>query len=395
MKPVAIVGTNILTRSLIDWTLDADYWVFNEVAALDWPQRMDGSFQMHIPPLWRTKQNVNYEKYYEWLQQPHGKPVWMQDVYPDVPDSVRYPKDEITKKFIADRLVDENGNPIEVFTSTAAYALALALYQGRKTIYLFGIEMASDTEFVRQKPGFTFWCGLAAGLGVKIVKRSQSLLFQEKTYGYAGEVTISKEELEESIARMKLVEPASLEKLKRLKDNARILLDSAFSQKERVDIVKVINAFTDANNEVLTATFEHGQLIGGININNKLLEHVNAQYSALRDGESQEGLGIQRMQLELTLGRVKEEESRVKADAFSAEGASRVLIQAVPRMGSTEDSKLLANAFVDVQNQSLESTFRYGQAVGAIKELTRYVKECRDMIDAAGGERAQKMLLEK
>ena len=97
MKPVVIVGTNVATRHLIDWNIDGDYWVFNEVAALDWPKKVDGCFQMHLPPFWRSKKNVNYEKYYEWLQLPHPYPIWMIDTFEDVPASLNFPKGKFRK----------------------------------------------------------------------------------------------------------------------------------------------------------------------------------------------------------------------------------------------------------------------------------------------------------
>jgi hypothetical protein len=276
MRPVAIVGTNKFSRSLIDWELDADYWVFNEVAGLDWPKRVDGVFQMHIPALFRNKKNVNFKDHYEWLKKEHPYPIWMQEVYPDIPSSVKYPLEEISAEFLKDKLVTEDGETIDLFTSTPAYALAMAIYQKRSPIYLFGIEMGSNTEFFRQRPGFYFWSGIAAGRGLKLVRRNKSLLFSERIYGYKGEMMIQKQEIELSLNHyMEMLEKEKA-KMFESKGGTQKLLEAIFASSNQEDAKRVAQLFIDSMNETLDASYHYGQICGAVEENKRYLSEINA-----------------------------------------------------------------------------------------------------------------------
>jgi hypothetical protein len=279
MKPVVIVGTNVATRDLIDWNIDGDYWVFNEVAALDWPKRVDGCFQMHLPPFWRSKKNVNYAKYYEWLKLEHPYPIWMIDTFEDVPSSVKYPKDRIVSELLQG-LTDEKGQIVENFTSSVAYAIAMACLQKRPVIHLYGIEMAAGTEFFRQKAGFYFWCGIALGLGIKIIKHSKSLLFAEPIYGYKGEVMIQRSELE--LSKAKYDEEAS--KLQadmfEAQGSLKALLEAMFIAPDQKTAEKLGKVFLDALREAQDLSFKYGQAYGAASENARYIGEVQAMLDA-------------------------------------------------------------------------------------------------------------------
>ena len=74
--------------------------------------------------------------------------------------------------------IDLNNYPLQAvierfgtdyFNSTVDYAIALALHEGHKEINLYGINMISHSEYAYQKPGVDFWCGVAIGMGVKVI----------------------------------------------------------------------------------------------------------------------------------------------------------------------------------------------------------------------------------
>jgi len=218
MDTVILYGTNTFTRHLIDWTRnDCEYWCWNEVGSLKddrpnyWAKRVDLLIQIHASPIWRNPKNLNHgihqkldngqmsNSHYDWLQRPHEYPIYMQEHYDDVPSSVKYPKEEIIKALLPHIWRDVNGKIDQVhhFSSSTAYAIALAIYQGKKRIELAGIEMTSDTEYVRQRPGVFFWLGIAIGRGIDVVLHSP-LLMNDKDYGYTGEVMIQRQEFEMS-----------------------------------------------------------------------------------------------------------------------------------------------------------------------------------------------------
>ena len=308
---VVLFGTNTFTRHLIDWSRnDCEFWCWNEVGSLKddrpgyWAERVDLLLQMHAPPIWRNHNNINHGRqqllkggkysnsHYDWLQRPHDFPVYMQEHYDDVPSSVKYPKDEIVEKFLPNIKRDVAGNIDQVvnFTSSTAYAIALALFMGKKQIELAGIEMTSDTEYVRQRPGVYFWLGIATGLGVNVVLHSP-LLMNEKLYGYTGEVV------------------------------------------------------------------------------------------------------IQRQEFEMSARKISEAVEQQKTIAFEAKGRSQALLDALLKTTSQSDANRILPEFLKALNIAQDAAFNYGQLAGKYEENVRYLKECDELIMAAGGEKALQVLM--
>lgn len=99
-----------------------------------------------------------------------GVPVYMQRVDERIPTAVRFPFEEVTEML---GLPDINGRKRLYMTSSAAWMMALAVYEHRsgKTISelrLAGIEMLIGTEYARQKPCLEWWLGLAMGMGIEV-----------------------------------------------------------------------------------------------------------------------------------------------------------------------------------------------------------------------------------
>ncbi len=193
---VAIVGSHPRTRGDFDFSReDADIWVFNEALATNWCKRADAVFQLHEPTIWRSTQNRNDPKHYEWLQNT-TVPVYMQDHYEDVPSSIRYPLDELFADLFEDR------KQIPYITSSVAYALALAVYLKYKRIELYGVEMETNTEYGHQRIGVAFWVGVALGRGIEVDFHSDSVL-NAPLYGYEGGTKITIPMFEERVKELK------------------------------------------------------------------------------------------------------------------------------------------------------------------------------------------------
>ena len=280
---VILFGTNTFTRHLIDWNRDdCEYWCWNEVGSLKddrpnyWAKRVDLLIQIHATPIWRNHKNVNHGRqqkledgsfsnsHYDWLQRPHEFPIMMQDHYDDVPSSVKYPINEIIEDLLPFIKRDVNNGKIEQvenFTSSFAYAMALAIYMGKKRIEICGIEMTSDTEYVRQRPGGYFWIGMATGKGIEVIIHSP-LLMNEKRYGYTGEVMIQKQEFEMSARKLEGV----IEEKKALvfenKGRTQALLDALLKTTSQADGQRIVKSFLDSMNNTLDAAAEYGILTG-------------------------------------------------------------------------------------------------------------------------------------
>lgn len=273
-----IVGTNVGTRPYIDWTKDADYWVFNEVAGLSWPQKVDGVFQMHLPPLWRSKRNVNDRNHYDWLQKEHPYPIWMIDKFKDVPASVKYPLDEICEECLSN-ITDEKENKYQHFTSTAAYAVALAIYQKRPEIWIYGIECATDSEYFRQKAGLYFWLGKVPK-ETKIYIHSKSLLFHEPIYGYRGEMAIQRMQLELSKQQYEAEAAKFQAEMFERQGSTKSLLEAIFMARDPKQAEQMAHVFLDAYKESQDACFKYGQAIGAVHLCEGFIKDIQALIDA-------------------------------------------------------------------------------------------------------------------
>jgi len=188
---VAIVGSHPRTRGEFDFQrTDCDVWVFNEAISNNSLPRADAVFQMHEEAIWRNPANRNDPKHYDWLRSQMAVDVYMQEVYPDVIRSVRFPLEEIQERF-----------HISYFTSSVAYALALACVRGYKRVELYGVEMETNTEYQYQRDGVTFWIGVALGCGMEV--DAHVSMFEQPLYGYQGEVTVPYERFESRIAELR------------------------------------------------------------------------------------------------------------------------------------------------------------------------------------------------
>lgn len=179
---VAIVGAEIHTREFAPWDDPGfDIWVFNEWANAEWCKRFTAVLQIHKSEKYRSPTSTRDPLHWEWLQEERGIPIYMQDVDPDVPDSVRYPLEEINIEYMS--WLTWNDEPVKNFTSTISYAVALALYEGYTQIDIYGVELSHSSEYHSQQPTFAFWVGVAAGRKVKVNLHCSKNLFDKPLYG--------------------------------------------------------------------------------------------------------------------------------------------------------------------------------------------------------------------
>lgn len=113
-----------------------------------------------------------------WLQQPHPFPILSVEARPEWPSVEPYPIDDVIAKTGRD-----------YFTSTIAYALALALtMDGVAEVGLWGIDLCHDTEYSDQRPCAEYWIARLEAAGVKIsIHSASALLRQRGRYGYEPE----------------------------------------------------------------------------------------------------------------------------------------------------------------------------------------------------------------
>jgi len=74
-----------------------------------------------------------------------------------LPSSKRYPIENIIEEFGSD-----------YFTSSVAYAIALAVYFGAEEIKLYGVALSFEGEYYFERPCVEYWIGFARGKGIKV-----------------------------------------------------------------------------------------------------------------------------------------------------------------------------------------------------------------------------------
>lgn len=179
MRTIALLGFSPDTRDLIDGVKDdVEIWSVNWAYRF-LPPRIDRLFDVHRREILTTEKIEDYQKHWAWLQQEHDYPIYMIEEFPEVPNSVIYPIEEISK--------DVFGNMDgDYWTSGVAYMLGMAIHEQVDRIELYGIEMKGDTDVAYQKDGVAILSGIAMGRDIEVWRPEQSSLFRAARYGFEG-----------------------------------------------------------------------------------------------------------------------------------------------------------------------------------------------------------------
>ena len=150
---IAIVGGSN-TRTLAPYE-DRTWTIWAHASACLVVPRATCWFDLHRPAVWREPKPW-HPHYLGWLRHLR-QPIYMQDQYPLVPRSIRYPRAAVESAF-----------PGAPFTSTFAWMMGLALAGGVSQISVFGCDFPLRDEYWYQRPGALWWIGLARGRGVEV-----------------------------------------------------------------------------------------------------------------------------------------------------------------------------------------------------------------------------------
>jgi hypothetical protein len=171
-KKLLILGTSPTLKLAPVNDPSFEVWGLNDMFTV--LPRADRWFEMHPRQVQENSIVRNSKQnYLEWFKNTKI-PVYMQEKFEDIPSSIKYPLDEMIRKF-----------GVELFGSTVDYEMALALSEGYKEIYIYGVDMAVNEEYSQQRPSLYFWIGIAMGMGVKVfMPDGCDLLKSYFKYGY-------------------------------------------------------------------------------------------------------------------------------------------------------------------------------------------------------------------
>ena len=179
MRKIGIVGLSLSTHDqapgLLDllsggigdpsWELwglpfDRGFWL-----------HYDRLFEMHDRPLLEKPEAKRDKDYWEKLQN-HWNPIYMQQHWPDIPQSVAFPLEELLETvFYNFPRRNWIKNPQEDwYNSSIAYMIALAIHEldHEGVIGLWGIDVRREDEFQYEKPCLDYLIGYANGRGIDV-----------------------------------------------------------------------------------------------------------------------------------------------------------------------------------------------------------------------------------
>lgn len=156
MKTVQILGTapNLKLTPPMD---DKERWCCN--SPLSYARRWRPSFEQ-----WTRWFNMHsrghmlrtYPDWYNWYKA-QTKPIVLQEVQPDIPASVAFPKQQVMEYF-----------GTRYFTNSATWFIALAIMEGFERIELGGFLLRRDQNYDFERPAFFYWVEEARRRGVDI-----------------------------------------------------------------------------------------------------------------------------------------------------------------------------------------------------------------------------------
>jgi hypothetical protein len=361
---LAIVGNAARTRDDVDYDdPNLDIWVFNESATKPWCKRADAVFQLHQEAIWKNPLNRGDKNHYEWLTSGNTPTIYMLDKYPDVPRSVRYPKDEIVETLLKNLVVDSERGRNDFFTSTIAYTQALGIYLGYKEIHTYGVELADEDEYKEQQPCAMFWAGIAIGRGIKWVSHSQ--MFDAPLYPIETFVGLDKKVFTGKILELENEKKKFQELYNTAKDTAN-------------DYIKQFESGVNCKDEMLKAIWalaEEGQkfgiIDGALQENERYLNRTLAMekmtgtyvFSKHEFNRDRTAIGVKR-------------EGVITELTAAAASCERILNKIEPKLFDAHRRR----SFIEFR-EAVENYVRAGVIVGMYTGAMNEDQRCMDLID--------------
>lgn len=157
--------------------------------------RWDLWFEIHDRDIfaWHTNKEIGYgltregKPYAEGLAK-LGVPIMMTQAYPEIPNSIAYPIDLMAKKYGGCFQGPIGAEGFKYWTNSVSFMIAQAIDYGYPTIGVWGVDMATASEYNSQRPSCEFFLGVAAGLGRKIMLPATCDLLKTRfIYGFEDE----------------------------------------------------------------------------------------------------------------------------------------------------------------------------------------------------------------
>lgn len=149
--PLVILGT-ASSRSQAPFDDDSiEIWGVGTTGAYDDVKRVDRLFETHPRRYWGDYRVMDRLNSFD-------GPIYMKDHYDEIPNSVKYPYEEVREMFYLNVMKDNL-----FVTNSITWMILLALYEGYRDISIFGVHMAHDTEYGYQQSSCSWVLGIIHG----------------------------------------------------------------------------------------------------------------------------------------------------------------------------------------------------------------------------------------
>lgn len=366
-KTVAIVGSHPATRDAAPWDdPHCEVWVFNEAANSSWCRRADVVFQLHAPVIYRSRYNRSDPGHWDWLQaaDPKQLSVVMQACDPAVPASVRYPLDEVCAELLGEFRQSVDLARRRYFTSSIAYAIALAIFKNYRRIRIYGVEMASNTEYTYQREGVLFWLGVALGRGIRVEMHSGDGIFARPLYGYEGMIETQPDTFEQRASGLRIEQAAARRKL----DNAAKSLQVSYN----------LPSLGDRIGDAADAAAALGEIEGRLGEAEKYIAKIRDMWQASGTAV------IDRYEYEGAAGAASNALGERVATVHRTAGRLDIYLDLWTRTRRSE----YRQAVVDLARAHIDAAHKEGILRGVVDENTRLARETDELLRSAGGAKA-------
>lgn len=375
---VVILGSHPGTRAEFDFDrTDCDVWVFNEAAQKEWCKRADAVFQMHSPIIWRNPANRNDGRHFDWLKSGETPTVYMQEKYPEIPKSERFPREGIKEAIL------QNINQgAEYYTSSPAYAVALAVYLGYKRIEIYGVEMETDTEYRYQRDGVAFWVGVAVGAGIEVELHALQFL-KAPLYGYEGDIKLEYDYFTE---RISLLQGAANEAQKAYEEQkaATNKLVADYTEEGKGE-----DAVIEAVRTQVQLAYQFG-LVDGARQEN---ERYQKKADIMKKASGGEFIFVRQEFEQGMRGLINEKIKQTNIVNGYAIQLGQVFDQATQTKSKVKRQVLMIK-FTKIMNAYITESLKLGIFLGAANENKAHLDKLTDLIRAAGGTKSEEVMLE-
>lgn len=211
MRKIAIVGSSMSSCDLAPFADES--W---EIWGLAWRglPRATRLFEIHNPARWPKYEGPDYLDRLKALT----VPLYVRAPIEGLPDAKLYPIEAVANHFaLADRNAD-------IFTSSIAYLLALAIYEAPDRIGIWGVDMNAEEEWSYQRPATEFLVGVALGQGIAVEIAPQSSLCRANfVYGADAEAPVGRAAgITEDVLQSRIAKYESLRREAQARINAEV-----------------------------------------------------------------------------------------------------------------------------------------------------------------------------